>query len=297
MAETTVVVTGANSYLGSRAVAALKKEQHIDVHAFVSPRWDDNVDGASVLCGVDCTAVDLSGPLPEGAKELIAKADRLFHFAWSRGSCFDDVVNVNEFMVRELMEPLHRPSNFVFISSVAGCPGALSTYGKAKAEATRFVTQRGGCSLVCGLVVDEDPGGPFKMLTSAVRKLPLRIRFAGKGTQVFPVYMDDVAAAVIAACGTDVEPGVYRLFNEPVDFNRFMAMLEEVYQKKRLPFPMSASLVLNTTRALKALHIAPQGLCDKILTFLYKDAAYLGSLNKIPGFSMREVNRELLERR
>lgn len=280
MTEKTIVVTGAGSYLGGRTVARLNGYR---VKALVSPRWQ----GGDERDGVEYIRADLEKPLPPGT---IEGAHRVFHFAWSRGRNLEVVLDANRAMINHLVEPLADASKFFFISSIAGCPGAHSTYGKSKAQAAEFVRNLGASVLICGLVIDAEPRGPYKMLTSAIRKLPFRIRLTRGEPKVLPVQIDDVAGAVEALCESKVDPATYRLFGDAQGFNEFMAAIEERYPKRRIPLSMSADFILNTVAGMKRMHLAPWKLSDKILTFLYKDVDYLMTAKEIPSFTIRSFD-------
>ncbi len=287
MTKRTVVITGANSYLGHYTVEHLLNSSDCDVFALVSPRWspDNSGEGSKRL---HYLSADLTQPLSPKIQEVLAAADRVFHFAWVRGRDLATVSEANEGMILRLMESMSDPSNFFFFSSVAGSPDALSTYGITKANAARLVGELGGSVLLCGLVVEAKPQrGPYKLLCKTVQTFPLSLRLTRGEPQVFPIHIHDLVATIKVVCETKLDPAIYKLFGDGIGFNKFMVTIENVYPKPRMKVAVSANFILWAAAMLKKSHLAPASLCDKVLTFLHKDADYLMSHHEIPGILMR----------
>ena len=89
-------------------------------------------------------------------------------------------------------------------------------------------------------------------------------------------------ATIKAVCETRLDPAIYKLFGDGIGFNKFMVTIENVYPKRRMKVAVSANFILWAAAMLKKSHLAPASLCDKILTFLHKDADYLMSHREIP---------------
>jgi hypothetical protein len=73
------------------------------------------------------------------------------------------------------------------------------------------------------------------------------------------------------------------MFSPPVAFNTFIALLEELTPRARIPLWFSARLLINGARVAKRTRIVPELLCDQIMTFLHKDEPYLLSQRELPG--------------
>lgn len=273
-----IVVTGANSYLGSAFVRSLESEGGHQVTALVSPRA--NLPAARA--GVRYLKADLTQPLSEEAWSEVQSADFLFHFAWSRGKDFESVWRQNEQMILHLMGAFRNPGRFYFISSVAAGPQALSVYGTTKYRATRLVSERGGVSLVCGLVTDEPPRGSYKMLRSLVAKLPISLRFTGEVPEIYPISLPELLRDLQRLSEKGSEPGTYRLFRDPVDLNAFLKGLESEKPRFRFPVRINPACLLRLAAFLRKCHLLPVSLAEKFQTFLYKDPLFLKNCSPLP---------------
>jgi hypothetical protein len=187
-------------------------------------------------------------------------------------------------MFRNLQEHISQPEKLVFISSVAASPDTLSTYGKTKYKAANELARYGAVVLITGLIVDKEPKGPYKLLVSVVKKLPLSIRFTKSSVRVYPIRTDDFLNAVTTVITKSVRSGMYRVYpNDAADINDFLAELERRHRRARLPFPVSYKLSMGSIKALRGFGLMPAGLGEKLLTFLYKDQAYLSKHATLPG--------------
>lgn len=286
----TVVITGANSYLGSNIVEYLVEHTGYNIIALVSPRWQASV-ADQLLDRLQYVSADLTRPLSSEVRDLIVNADRVFHFAWTRGFDVTTIDMANIDMIRHIMEAMGDPSNFIFISTVAGTPKALSTYGITKHNSTKLVLSLGGSVLVCGLVVEANPiKGPYRMLKKFVGKFPLSIRLSQGELSVFPIHIDDLYKSIKFICENKLSPKIYKMFGEPIDFNKFMASIENLYPKRRITIPLKASFILDIAAFLKKTKLMPVKICDQILTFFLKDSDYLMSQYEIGGEKIRNCN-------
>ena len=279
----TIALTGANSYLGRVAIKVLREKTPHKILALVSPRAQLPAEKDD---RVEYLRTDLTQPLPPEAASKLSAADRVFHFAWTRTGSHAEVSRANRTMIEHLLGAMTDPSRFWFVSSVSASPKPMSTYGATKHEATELVRARGGSVLVCGLVVEPDPPrGPYKMLRKNVARFPFRIRVTSGEPLVFPLRLEDLGATLVHVADHDLPPGIYRMFSPPVGFNAFLALLEELAPKARMPMPLPAGLILKSAALAKKSRVVPVKLCDQILTFLYKDADHLLSHAEIPGLA------------
>lgn len=280
----TIVITGANSYLGRLAVGFLRARTPHRLVALVSPRATPPADDDRVRY----LRTDLAQPpAPEVAAELAAAACVL-HFAWTRTGSAEEVSRANRAMIEHLLGALRDAAKFWFISSVSASPRPMSTYGATKHEAAELVRARGGSVLVCGLVVEPDPPrGPYRMLQKNVARLPLAFRAASGEPLVFPLRLEDLGTVLAHVATTAPAPGSYRMFSTPLGFNAFLGLLEKLAPRFRLPAPFPAGLVLRAAALAKKSHLVPAKLCDQVLTFLYKDAPHLLAHAELPGLTLR----------
>lgn len=286
MADPTVVITGANSYLGSNVVRHLLEKTQWRVCALVSPRWQGDPVQASNK-RVRYLRVDLTEPLSEPIAFELRSAERICHLAWTRKGSLEEANQLNQKMIDSLMDATLDPFRFCFVSTVAATSGAISDYGKTKFRALRHAQSRGGIVLICGLVIDEPPQGPFRMLTIYARMIPASVRFKNCSAKVYPVHIQDVALAIQKICETRLEGGVYKLFGEGMDLNLFLEKLEQACPRSRIPVVLDCDSVLRWVSFLKRARFAPRQLCEKLQTFLFKEPAELMSYRDIPDMTYR----------
>lgn len=194
-----------------------------------------------------------------------------------------------------MIEAIPSPNSFRFISSVAASPGALSVYGRSKYRAMQLVREKGGISMVCGLVVDKAPRGPFNLLTKCVATFPIRFRFNSGGPQVYPVHLSDVTRCIEQTLREDLIPAPYKLFERGICLNSFLAILESIHPGARLPLFIWTPLVLTLVKLLKCIDLIPANLVDKVLTFLHKEDDYLMSHRDVPNMTYQPINQDLLK--
>ena len=292
MTNRSVVVTGAHSYLGQKLLEHLSAIGGFDVTALITPwaKEDGLIDGERITY----FKADLQETLPENAAARIRTADRVLHFAWIRGKDEEKILDENRRMFENLKEHVSSPDNLVFISSVAASPNTLSTYGKTKFKMAQQLSEYGAIILVTGLIADKEPKGPYKLLVSVVKKLPFSVRFSKNSVKVYPIRTDDFLNGIVTVLTEAVSGGSYRLYpSDAVDINDFLERLEKKYSRTRVPLPISYKLALGLLKSTHRLGVLPATLGEKLLTFLYKDEAYLATHATLPG--TESIDRPLEE--
>ena len=282
MTSRKVVITGAHSYLGQKLLQHLTDLGGFQISAFVTP-WSGNND---LISGpsIEYFKVDLREELKEDAAAAVQAADHVLHFAWVRGKEEEKVLTENLLMFDNLKEHIAEPRKLVFISSVAASPETLSTYGQTKFKAANALSSYGAVILVTGLIVDKEPKGPYKLLVSVVRKLPLSVRFSRDSVRVYPIRTDDFLNAIVAVLTEAVPSGTYRVYpSDAADINDFLAELERKHPRARLPIPVSYKLSMVSLKVFRRIGLMPAALGEKLLTFLYKDDEYLAQHKQLPG--------------
>jgi hypothetical protein len=258
--------------------------------ALVSPRCNET-DPDSHNGRVLYHKYDLSKPLSSEIQSLIRNADTVLHFAWTRGADFKTVNDLNISMIKNLMAPMPDPSSFFFISSVADSPNTLSTYGITKHNCSKYVRQAGGSVLVCGLVVTPDPSaGSYRMLYETLKKYPVAVSISRGEPAVFPIRLIDLVKTIMVVCNSKLDPEIYKMYGEGIEFNRFVNLIEELFPKKRIRIRFNVKFLLKTAAFLKKSKLAPVKICDQILTFFYKDADYLNSHQDIANSEIQSCN-------
>ena len=292
MTNKKIVVTGAHSYLGQKLLEHLVGIGGFEIAAFVTP-WAE-VEGLVASDKIDYSKVDLREELSLEASNAVKEANHVLHFAWKRGKDEAAVFEENMKMVENLRNHLARPDALVFISSVAASPETLSTYGRTKFKAANELVKYGAIVLVTGLIVDTEPKGPYKLLVSVVKKLPISVRFTKNSVKVYPIRTEDFLSAIDSILSQPIPAGSYRLFpSNAADINDFLKLLEARHKRARVPLPVSYPLAIGTLKIFHKAGLLPASLGEKLLTFLYKDDEYLAKHATLP--ETAEVERPLDE--
>ena len=282
MTNRSVVVTGAHSYLGQKLLEHLSAIGGFKIAALITP-WA-NEDGLIHNEGITYFKADLREALQANVAALVRNADRIMHFAWKRGKDEEKVLDDNRRMFENVKEHISSPDKLVFISSVAASPNTLSTYGKTKFKMAQQLSVYGAIILVTGLIVDKEPKGPYKLLVGVVKKFPFSVRFTKNSVKVYPIRTDDFLNGIVTILKEPISSGTYRLYpSDAADINDFLAQLEKRHPGFRVPLPISYGLALGILKSTRRLGVLPATLGEKLLTFLYKDEAYLATHATLPG--------------
>lgn len=279
-----VVLTGGHSYLGQKFIGHLLNSKDVRIDAIITP-WANEEGLVKQPERLRYIKADLTKPVSDELREALGSADQVVHFAWIRGSNLAQVLEANQQMIDNVSSYLNDPKSFCLISSVAASPETPSTYGQAKFKISQRVLESGGTVLVAGLIVDDEPKGPYKLLVDVVKALPLSVRAAPGAIKLYPLKAVDFVEGLAAFLRTYTTAGSYRLFPAtPVDFNEMISSLEMKFPRKRMPVRFSYRLAMAAIKTLRGLHVPPMSLHEKLLTFLYKDENYLRSHQRIEGF-------------
>lgn len=283
-----IVVTGASSYLGRRVVERLALSRGATIVALCSPRAGEDEPTANP--GIRRIRASLETPLVQPVTDILRCADRVLHFAWDRRGDATGSIKTNATMVANLLASC-QPEAFVFVSSVAAAPDAASAYGQHKFALSQRVLAAGGSVFVPGLVVEDPPAGPYAILTRVVSTLPLALRLTHGAPQVYPIRMDRLLGLVERLADPALPPGHWRGFEAPVGFNDFLVGIETLYPRRRLQISVPTRLMLGAARTVRRVPLPTKAYCDKILTLLQKNDAYLANVNPLPAdqFSARPL--------
>lgn len=281
MEDKSVVITGANSYLGSTLVRYLIERTQWRVYALVSHRSSGSLPGPSHP-RLTVLQADLTQAVPKTILQALPRANGIVHFAWTRNQRLNQAITLNRRMIELLFECTSDRSTLRFISSVAASPSARSVYGRAKFETAQYVVRQGGVAVACGLVIDDPPRGPYALLSRCVKSLPLSVRFTDQGPVVYPIKIDTMCARLAESLDVKMEPGTYKLWGSPVPLNLFLTRVERDFPGRRLSVPINTWALLSIASLMVRLRLPPGALVDKVITLLHKDEDYLGSLPDLP---------------
>jgi uncharacterized protein YbjT (DUF2867 family) len=167
----------------------------------------------------------------------------------------------------------------VQISAIGADPGSASAYARSKAEGERRVHEAyPGATILRPSIVIGPEDSFFNRFAALARILPALPLIGGGETRFQPVYVGDVAQAVVAALERDDAPGkVYELGGPRIySFAELMRYMLQVLGRRRLllsvPFGMAALqarflellpeplLTRDQVELLKHDNVASQGL-------------------------------------
>ncbi len=283
-----IMLTGGHSYLGQKFISHLLNSGDAHIKALITP-WAESEGLVQEPERLQYLTADLTEELSDEVKKDLREADYAVHFAWKRGTSFSEVLEANQKMVANILSHLREPKRFIFISTVAASPETLSLYGKTKFLVAQRVLGDGGLVVAAGLIVDDEPQGPYKLLVNVAKSMPVGVRATPGAVKLYPVKADDFVAGLKHLLDSEPQTGSYRLFPErAVDLNDFLSRLETKHGRKRLRIRFSYGLALSALKTLRSLHVPPKPLQEKLITFLYKDEKYLSAHKKIEGFERLE---------
>lgn len=284
-----VVVTGANGYLGRHIIDYFSNDPELFVTALVSPSYNDS-NPLHSQNNIQIIKADLTKKLNSNICRALKYADKIFHFAWSRLNDIEKETKNNIQIIEKLLNEISNKGNFFFISSVAASPNAISSYGKIKYQISQMLYELGCCVLVCGLVIEPNPlKGPYKLLKNLISKSPISIRFINGVPVVYPIMIDDIGFTLQSFIGKKTYKKTYRLFTEQINLNNFLVLIENTCKPKRISINLDVTNVLRIVNYMNRAYLLPNKIYEKISTFLYKDTDYLLSLDDFHDINFRHI--------
>ena len=284
-----VIITGVNGYLGMRIVETLARTNNLNIIGLASPRYEDH----GIFKGyrnIKIIKADLSKKLSDEICDHLKLADKIFHLAWIRLNNFANENIINWNIINNLLNEIPNKSKFIFFSTVAASPKAISNYGKTKYEISKFLQDKGCCILVCGLVIEKNPTkGPFKILKKLIMKIPFSINFKNGGPPVYPIMIEDIGHSVRSLINQDTYKKNYKLFNEPIPMANFLELIEMNARQKKISFTVNHKNILKFFYVLRKVRVIPVKFYEKIVTFFYKDSEYLSKLEDLKIWSFKRV--------
>jgi len=151
-------------------------------------------------------------------------------------------------------------TRMVQISAIGADPASKSAYArsKAKGEAQARAAMPGATILRPSIVIGPEDGF-FNRFASMARFMPVLPLIGGGKTRFQPVYVGDVAEAIVAALTRDDAPGnTYELGGPKVySFEELMRYMLSVIDRKRMLLPLSFELAALQARVLELLPEPP----------------------------------------
>lgn len=187
----TVVITGASGFIGGN-LCAWFAGRGWSVRALVRSPMDFQAPGTAI----ETYHCDLPDRIDADA---LTDATAVIHCAYeTRTSELERARATNEEGTRRLHE-LSRSAGvdrFVFLSSTAAHPGALSYYGRSKLAIEDRLDLGTDSVIRAGLVIGPGRNGLFHRMADSLRRTRLVPIVAGGAQTLQSVYIDDLATAI-----------------------------------------------------------------------------------------------------
>ena len=148
----------------------------------------------------------------------------------------------------------------VQISAIGADPGSSSAYARSKAEGEQAARAAfPEATVIRPSIVIGPEDGFFNRFAAMARLLPALPLIGGGETRFQPVYVGDVAAAIVAALEREEARGqTYELGGPQVySFAELMRYMLEVIGRKRMLVPLSFDLARLQARVLEKLPVPP----------------------------------------
>lgn len=294
----TVLVTGANGFVGSHVLSALADAGH-QVLALV--RDDDGATqverrlSAAQRPSVEVRRGDVTKPA--SLPTALAGADAILHLAaiprdWDGGATLR-LVNTEG------------TRNVLAAAATAGVPrfvhlGALGVvddpdlhYGSSKARAMALVRESGlDWTILSPSLLFGERDGFFNILAGLVRMSPGIVPITGKGDARFqPLAIGDLARAAVIALGDEDTIGREYLLGGPRHWT-YREIMEEVLRgmdRRRLLVPMPVALIRLVARAGEAIRAPFPVATDQLRQLRHDNTGPLDGFRAGFGFEPRPM--------
>ncbi len=151
-------------------------------------------------------------------------------------------------------------ARLVQISAIGADPQSTSAYARSKAEGERAVRDAlPGATILRPSIVVGPEDGFFNRFAAMARLLPALPLIGGGRTRFQPVYVGDVADAIVAALERDDARGqTFELGGPKIySFAELMRYMLQVIGRRRLLVPLSFELATWQARLLELLPVPP----------------------------------------
>jgi nucleoside-diphosphate-sugar epimerase len=194
-----ICISGANGFIGSHLVSALKYAGADVISLCRTPKKES--DGA----------FDLTRP--ESFQSIPMDTDLIIHGAYvTQGKDLKDSYRINVDGSRALFSfAKERGIKILFISSCSAHAEALSFYGRSKYLLEQLLDAQTDIIVRPGFVIGD--GGIYKRLQMSIRKLKFVPLFWGGRQHIQTIHIHDLCQAIVSLIQNN-KTGIYNLVNE-----------------------------------------------------------------------------------
>jgi NADH dehydrogenase len=294
----TVLVTGANGFVGSHAIPTLLDAGHRVLALVRDDKGADEVLsrlGEPARQSVEIRRGDVTKP--DTLPAALAGADAVLHLAaiardWDGGQTLR---LVNTEGTRNLVVAMTAAGvdRLVHVGALGVVDEPDLHYGSSKAKAMAIVRQSGlRWTILAPSLLFGPRDGFFNILAGLVRMSPGIVPITGKGQARFqPLAIEDLARAAATALGDDAFVGRELLLGGPRVWT-YREIVEEVLRgmgKKRLLVPMPVAMIRLVAGISEAIHLSFPVATDQLRQLRYDNVGPLDSVPTGFGFDPRPM--------
>ena len=294
----TVLVTGANGFVGSHAIPAVLDAGHRVLALVRDDKGADAVLGRlsdAQRANVEIRRGDVT--MPDSLPAAFSGADAVLHLAaiardWDNGQTLR---LVNTEGTRNVVAAMRTAGvdRLVHVGALGVVDEPDLHYASSKAKAMAIVRESGlRWTILAPSLLFGPRDGFFNILAGLVRMSPGIVPITGKGLAKFqPLAIEDLAKACAMAVGDDAFIGKELLLGGP-RYWTYREIVEEVLRgmgKKRLLVPMPVAVIRLVAGVSEAIHLPFPVATDQLRQLRYDNIGPIESVKTGFGFDPRPM--------
>ena len=261
----TIAITGANSYVGSILVDALKENANV-IRMLRSPSL---IIGADLKWSLEMSVDEMLNSM-EGSK-----IDTLIHVAWDmKTSKKADIELICVQGSQKLLDAcrIKNIKNLLFISTVSSFAEARSNYGRSKFQVENLFLNNSGAVVRLGLVYGARSGGMYGALRNTIAKSKV-VPMIGCGG--IPQYLlseqalIDQVKIIIASENVKKSHPITLFSSAPITFRNLLLKIAKSENKDIILMPIPWFVIYAIIRIFEFLGIKSKYRSDSVLSFVF----------------------------